>query len=424
MRLAQTANPAELLRLLKQIEATRAPLHPLALQAWLTLFGPSDLAGRSFAALCGVLIIVFVYLIGRGLFDSSAALWAAWLAAVSPLLVQYSQEVKMYSCLLMITCISWWMFFRCREAPGVGRCAGFAISQAALVFSHPLGGFMVVAQAIAFFATMRSFAWTFRRWFLTELAAGILVLPWLPNYFDHAPESLAGPQGIKMLLGLPIGFVGGNSVVLLVCGLIIAIACVVRENRDRWRIDRPASLLPLWIWFTVPPVLLFVDSKLRYPLFGPARYTLFVGPAYLLLLGRGLAKLPIIVATIVAAIGLALALVLMSRIVYAPDLKADWRAAAAIVGSRPGTNLYVASADPRRNVEVETARYYLGPNVSVLPAEQLNAADLRADEFDFFAVGTKNGVAVAAPPAGLRVADRWSVPGLSIELVSPAAKSE
>ena len=48
MRLAQTANPAALIRLLGRIDGTRAPLHPLILQGWLRLFGTSELAGRSF----------------------------------------------------------------------------------------------------------------------------------------------------------------------------------------------------------------------------------------------------------------------------------------------------------------------------------------------------------------------------------------
>ena len=54
MRLARTESPAALFRLLRQIDATRAPLHPLLLQGWVTLFGPSDASGRAFSVLCGI----------------------------------------------------------------------------------------------------------------------------------------------------------------------------------------------------------------------------------------------------------------------------------------------------------------------------------------------------------------------------------
>src|SRR5439155_17555367 len=54
MRLARQPTPAALIRLLGQIDATRAPLHPLLLQGWIRAFGHSDASGRCFSALCGV----------------------------------------------------------------------------------------------------------------------------------------------------------------------------------------------------------------------------------------------------------------------------------------------------------------------------------------------------------------------------------
>src|SRR5208283_2335288 len=67
MRLARTANPTALIRLLDQIDGTRAPLHPLILQGWLCLFGTSDLAGRSFSAACGIITVLVAYRLGQGL---------------------------------------------------------------------------------------------------------------------------------------------------------------------------------------------------------------------------------------------------------------------------------------------------------------------------------------------------------------------
>ena len=69
MRPARTANPAALIQLLGQIDGTRAPLHPLILQGWIRLFGTSDLAGRSFSAVCGIITIRVVYRLGQRLFD-------------------------------------------------------------------------------------------------------------------------------------------------------------------------------------------------------------------------------------------------------------------------------------------------------------------------------------------------------------------
>jgi uncharacterized membrane protein len=86
MRLARTHSPLELLRLLGEIDATRAPLHPLLLQGCFKLFGPSDYAGRAFSVLCGIVAVAVVYWIGIQAFDMRTGLWAAWLCTLSPLL--------------------------------------------------------------------------------------------------------------------------------------------------------------------------------------------------------------------------------------------------------------------------------------------------------------------------------------------------
>ena len=49
LRLARADGPSALLDLLGKIDATRAPLHPLVLQAWVKAFGPSEASGRAFS---------------------------------------------------------------------------------------------------------------------------------------------------------------------------------------------------------------------------------------------------------------------------------------------------------------------------------------------------------------------------------------
>ena len=87
MRLAREPNPPALVRLMDQIDASRAPLQPLLLHGWIGIFGASDLAGRAFGAVCGVLTVALIYVIGRQAFDTPTALWGAWLGALWPLSV-------------------------------------------------------------------------------------------------------------------------------------------------------------------------------------------------------------------------------------------------------------------------------------------------------------------------------------------------
>ncbi len=128
------------------------------------------------------------------------------------------------------------------------------------------------------------FGFPWRAWFLTHLAAGLAVLPWMSQYIDHAPELITGPLSLRFLLGMPIAFIGGNSAVLLVCVLLIGYGLGSLRRREqggvRVVLERAASFVPILIWLIVPPLFLYVYSLVAHPIF-EARYTLFVGPAVL-----------------------------------------------------------------------------------------------------------------------------------------------
>ncbi|MEO6810973.1 MAG: hypothetical protein ABI353_17820, partial [Isosphaeraceae bacterium] len=296
--------------------------------------------------------------------------------------------------------------------------------------SHPLGGFMIVAQGVAYLAAWPTFALRPIRWLVLQAGLVVLAAPWVVFYLDHPPEYVLSRLPIKYLFGLPIGFIGGDFRALAVCLGLIVVGLITRVGGPRRvRLDRPASSGPLLIWFALPPVILYGYSRVAQPIFGPARYTLFVGPAYLILVARGLVKLPWPLRWPLALIGAGLAGSVLATTVYAPGLKADWRSAAEYVHRQRALGervpVVVISDNPQGNREVETARYYLGPGVDVLAAETaLDVLNRRSNppKSLIFAVGLRQGEPVAPIPEGL--AWRWSAgrsvidfPGLRLETV-------
>ena len=169
MRLARTESPAALFRLLGQIDATRAPLHPLLLQGWVALSGPSDTSGRAFSVLCGIVTIGLVYWIGLRAFDVTTGLWASWLCAISPLLVYYSREARMYMWLVLVTCLAWGLLFSHSLSPRPWKLVLYGLTLVAIVYSHPLGLLMVGALGLASVLFRQSFQ---------DLVAGLVVHPY------------------------------------------------------------------------------------------------------------------------------------------------------------------------------------------------------------------------------------------------------
>jgi uncharacterized membrane protein len=412
MRLARTASPSALLERLSRIDATRAPLHPLLLQIWVRIFGTSEASGRSLSVLCGVASVVLIFHLGRQLFSSRVGLWAAWLAAFSPALVVYAREARMYAWLVFVTCTCWLLLGAARSDSRAATSAFYVLALAALGYSHPLGLLMIGTLALAGLLAARQCFGSRVRWLIVHLASLVLILPWLPNYLDHPPESTSGRLSLVYLLGTPIGFIGGNFALLLGMVLLIALG-VSRPAGEHSLTEPPRNLEPrrlgpvfLLLWLMLPPCLLYGYSMFGYPVFGPQRYTLFVAPPFLILVAAGLARLP---APVRYPVGIGLALVssfALRSMAYAPDLKADWRSLAeTIVATESGPRaksivVIVGSADQERNLEVETARYYLPAGTLIVPSAEAILGRLSGLEASvvFFAVGTRNGKPQGAIP--------------------------
>ncbi|MDG3004416.1 glycosyltransferase family 39 protein [Paludisphaera mucosa] len=365
MRLAETPTPAAMLRLLSEIDATRAPLHPLLLQGWLRAFGNSEASGRALSVLFGLGTVALLAPLGRLAFDRTTGRWATWLGVVSPLLVYYSREVRMYALLVFLTTLAWTLLFALRASTTRAKTIGYAVCCGALLFTHPLGLLMWGTLAKASALDARGFFGSRRAWAAVHFGVLAAAAPWLVRYFDHAPEFLTGTLPIRFLLGTPIGFLGGNFLTLAAMTGLIAYGLTHRP-RDP---DRPMGVwvapAGLTLWLVLPPTILYAYSAVANPIFGPSRYTLFCAPAFLVLIAQGLARLPVGGRWAAAAGMSALAFATLPGLAYDPDARADWRGFAARLASDvqrdPGLRpiVFVASAS-RPNVEVETARYYLG----------------------------------------------------------------
>jgi 4-amino-4-deoxy-L-arabinose transferase-like glycosyltransferase len=386
MRLARTATPAELIALLGQIDGTRAPLHPLLLQGWLRLFGTTELAARSFSSVCGILTVAVVYVLGRRLFDERTGRWAAWFATVCPPLVYYSQEARMYAWLVLLTCLSWLVFLGFRKSAGWRTKVLYGLSLTALVYSHPLGLFMVAAHGLAYLLVRRSLALGLRSWLAVLAAVALAIAPWLPQYLDHGTDYPMPRYSLRFLLAVPIEYVGGNGAVLLACLTIIGLGLVFFEHR-RPVLTHVTENLILLSWMILPPVTMFAYSRVGRPIFGPPRYHLFIAPAYLILLARGLCRLPVLPRLGLAAGAFALSLSAIDANVYSQVVKADWRGlagwldrggAAELAGpGREPITVVVHPSDPRfPRDQVEAARYYLDPRYRVV----LDGAGSRSGE--------------------------------------------
>jgi len=386
MRLAQAPSFVDLIHLLFRIDATRAPLHPMMLHEWIATFGNTETAARSLSVAFGVATVALMLWLGRLAFDESTGLWAAFLAALSPLLIYYSREVRMYALLTLLTTLCWTFLFWMRKGRWRGKTIAYASCVVAMLFTHPLGLLMFSTLAMASALDVRGFFGSWKEWLAIHLGVLLAASPWLLFYFDHAPEFLTERLSIKFLAATPIGFVGGESTVYFLILALIAFGLYRRlgAGREAGEWVAPACLV---LWLVVPPTVLYVYSRVASPIFGPARYTLFCSPAYLVLIAQALARIPPL-SRWTLGLGLACVALATSRtMVYDPHSKADWRSFSRAMAARKAPPLgreavMMVVAEPAPAPEMETARYYLERNCNVVAfdRERIDALAARPDQ--------------------------------------------
>lgn len=333
----------------------------------------------------------------------------------------------MYALLVLETCIAWDLLFSFRDSATIGKQGAYLVCLIALGYTHPLGLFMVVALGLAYLVNRAESRLSTGRWLAIQLVAALAIGPWAIHYVDHPPDITVGRLPLKFLIGLPIGYIGGNSLTLLGFAALAAYGMLSRAGGAglRWAIDRPSATAAVLIWFAVPPLLLYGHSLVSSaPIFGPPRYTLFVGPAYLILVARGLAKLPWLPRCATAVACAMLAVGLLRTLVYAPDVKPDWRDAAARIREvDPRSTIVLLTESPTDRGQFVPLRYYLGPRGDLVAMSQ--ALRRLADDPDalggnaWTAVELRDGRPENSPPRAwldryAPTSSAWRFPGVEL----------
>ena len=86
---------------------THPPLYYVALKEWTELFGVTDFAMRSLSVVFGVALIPLVYLFSKKVSGNMLTPYlATFVTAISPFLIDYSQETRSYTMLAFLTILS------------------------------------------------------------------------------------------------------------------------------------------------------------------------------------------------------------------------------------------------------------------------------------------------------------------------------
>ncbi|MBC7262726.1 MAG: glycosyltransferase family 39 protein [Chloroflexi bacterium] len=278
---------------------TTPPFYFLLLHFLRAGAGESVFALRMLGVMAGVLMVPLLFLLGQRLFSKQAGLATAFLGALSPFHVWYSQDARTYSLLIALSLISVYALLRMRDhlasrSQRVMWVGAWVLAGVTMLYTHYTGFLVLAFEGVVLIvdSVLRSR----RRWLL---AVGILAsLPTIPlvQYAvwrtQHVSEYGVAFRPLDRIfqelisafsLGLSETLVHPWWAILPFLALAILGAFWVRDRQ--WR-----PSLFLLAYFLVPVLIFFVITLFK-PLYTGPRHLIIVLPAFLLLMGQGLALL-------------------------------------------------------------------------------------------------------------------------------------
>jgi mannosyltransferase len=275
---------------------THPPLYPFLLYLWMRLAGSSAFAVRLLSATIGTLTVPVIYALGRRVFGQVAGTVAALLAAISPVLVYYAQETRMYVLVTLLAAASvYWVLRVFREPRSSGAWLAYLLTTLGAAYTHYYAFFVILAQNLVLvLSLLRRRRWpVLARWLSAQGALALAYVPWIAVQtgflsgkasarFGEWDLATAGRIAGETLTALAAGLAVPSLASWLVAALtLIAIGAAVaslfhRREPGPWLIVA-YLLLPLFLAWAVNPIMPFFY----------ARYLLLIAPAFCILAAWG-----------------------------------------------------------------------------------------------------------------------------------------
>ena len=275
------------------------PLYYFLLHFWTSALGTTEFTARSLSALVGTALVALTYLLGRRLLNRKTGLLAAFLAAISPFQIHYSQEARMYMLASLLGAISVLAFLMALEGMEKGKsallplCLWVATSGLGL-YTHYSFPVVIALENVVYLAWLLRAPPGLRRgravlaWALAQTLAVLLYLPWLPIAYRRLTawptpaRPLSTPSAsLAALRLLSLGHCSQHLTWALP-GFALLVLLGLRPFESRKR--RLAEYLLLLLYLFAPFLMM-----LAFSLFKPAyfKFLLISSPAFCLVLGRG-----------------------------------------------------------------------------------------------------------------------------------------
>ena len=278
------------------------PLYYALLHLWTLLLGSTEFSAGLFSTIWGILLIPLAYVLGKQVAAPRVGVLAAFLVAISPYHIWYSQELRMYTlgaCLGLLALLGLRRAVRSVQRRWIGWGV-YAVCAAAGLYTLYYFVFLLIAinvwAIIALVASPADRRWRmFREWGVAQIATLLLYLPWLPTVWRQIANPPVPPWREAVAVGPALSETWtalsfGQSVeVGQVWPLLLAVLALTLWGG--WRLARQNGAdAALLAGYLLLPLALILLISVWIPLYH-VRYIFTYSPPFYVLLAIGLLAL-------------------------------------------------------------------------------------------------------------------------------------
>ena len=269
------------------------PLYHVLIHGLQIVFDNSIFVSRMFSLVFYLISVPVFYGLGTYLYNRKTAFFATTLYGISPFLVWFSSEIRMYTMLILITMLVHFFFMRLMREPRPLTWWAYALCCLVGIYTHYFFFLVLMSHFIFFFTTVRK---NFTQGQLLPFLSIILLviasfLPWLLKVFsgsgvDDAKPVLDPPTSIdvfNVFSNFFFGFqVDAINSIILSCWPLLLVLLFLGLNRKHSPNVETRFLIAVT---AVPLLCAYVISMIYQPLF-LSRYLIIVLPSMFLLVAR------------------------------------------------------------------------------------------------------------------------------------------
>jgi uncharacterized membrane protein len=165
------------------------PFYFFILHYWLR-WTDSEFGLRFLSVIFGALSIVMAFSLGKLLLSNRIGLISAFLLAISPFHIYYSQEARMYSLVTFLTLLSVYFLLKSLKDKTLCSWMGYVVFNLMNIYCHYMGLFIWLAQGIFFLTAHHKDLEkkTRKRWLVSNLSIFFFSIPWLVFTFYPTQE--------------------------------------------------------------------------------------------------------------------------------------------------------------------------------------------------------------------------------------------